>query len=821
MLKNIQIIIVLVLVGYLNVVGQELFKYNPDVFGPTGLKSTSVLTQYLPNGGCFTPKGSLKALIIFASFGGSYDQQAVGGWPSSSTFPDWATSATKPFYTTDAEFANSASDNNIKSVSKFYYDMSNQKLKLYVDYYPTRIIVNASTCANWAAVNQKVIAQIPSSFNWATYDSRKNDPNYYYDYSGNLSDTKPDFVIICYRFSYSWSNFPVAGMNGGSAWCGGCNGYSSNQLSGTTSNGYTFTDDGFTHVTGASDIAWMFIHETGHSLYNAPHYNGNNQVAGDYFYIPIAGWGMMSMNTFCCALGWERWMLDWVNDPLNPFKANGVNADVKTIADLPSNGEFTLRDFITTGDMVRIQIPNGTVKNQYLWIENHQGKSIFDNNGNPNPFCGANVPNSPRGIIAYVETINDNKNSVTNYTNGNGIRWLHADGNYDFNFDPTPLNPTLAYCNNTTYNITKGVSNPIGGQNTGEYIRKDFDNNGLTYNQPLYGDLDNSARNEGTPVVVYNGITSADYFMGKNMAFIVGQKAGISENPCIMNIPTFSLSTAKMESYYLNGISFSVISQDAQGNIKIQVKLDDVDINKDIRIAGTSIILDNITGNSNPDINLLEGKTITINRSGTENTNAQISGKYINYTNFYCENNSFFKMQANSTVYLDDNSTFTLKSGSTLEVNDGAKFIVKNGSKLAVESGATILIKGSGGIITKCTGTLCVNSGATLNLQDFSSCIHFIGTGGLSSGCLSSLSGVITGNGSVQNHNSALTLSNSTISSDVYYSGTTITSNNVAIQGTGTDVVYDATDGVTINGNFDVPVGSTFEVKLSSTSCAN
>jgi len=807
------------MVCHIQVVGQELFKDNPDVFPSTRVKSTTVTTPYLPYGGCFTPKGSLKALIIFASFGGTYDNQTVAGWPSTSTFPDWASSTTKPFYTTETEFTNSASDTNIKSVSKFYYDMSNpnQKLKVFVDYYPSRIIVDASTCTSWSAVNKKVIAQIPSSFNWGTYDNRNNDPDYYYDYSGSSSDTKPDFVIICYRFSYSWTSFPVAGMNGTSSWCGGCNGFSSNYLFGTTSNGYTFTDAGFTHVTGASDIAWMFLHETGHSLYDAPHYNGNNGVAGDYFYIPIAGWGMMSMNTFSCALGWERWIMDWVD----AIKANGVNADVKTAADLPTNGEFTLRDYITTGDMVRIQIPNGEIKNQYLWIENHQGKSIFDNNGNPNPFCNASLPNSPRGIIAYVETINDNKNSTDNFTNGNGIRWLHADGNYDFNFDATPLNPSLAYCGNTTYNITKGASNPIAGQNTGEYIRKDFDGNGLIYNQVKSWSLDNSARNEGTPVVVYNGNTSADYFMGKNMAFVVNQKAGMAENPIIMNIPTFDSINNKMNSYYLNGISFKVISQDAQGNIKIQVKLDDVDINKNVRMAGTSIILKNITGNSNPDINLMEGKTITINRSGTENTRTLIDGKYIRYTNFTCETGSYFKMQANSKVLLDEKSTFTLQSGSTLEINDGAQFVVTNDSKLVVESGATIIVKGKGALIIKCDGELCVNSGATLNLQDFSSCIHFIGTGALSSNCLGSLTSVITGNGSVQNHNNALTLSNSTISSDVYYSGTSITSTNVTVQGSGTDVIYDASSGVTINGNFSVPIGSTFEVKLSSTGCSN
>ena len=121
----------------------------------------------------------------------------------------------------------------------------------------------------------------------------------------------------------------------------------------------------------------------------------------------------------------------------------------------------------------------------------------------------------------------------------------------------------------------------------------------------------------------------------------------------------------------------------------------------------------------------------------------------------------------------------------------------------------------------KCTGTLCVNSGATLNLQDFPSCIHLLEAGSLNSACLTNLSSVKTGNGSVKSYTSNLTLSGSTISSDSYNSGISITSSNVTIQGTGTDVIYEATNDITINGTFEVPIGATFEAKICSASCTN
>lgn len=765
-------------------------------------------------------------MIIFAGFGTPYDQQDVSDWSSSSTYPDWATSSIKPFYSTDAEFSNSASDNNINSTSNFYYQMSNKTFKLFVDYYPNRITVDASSSTGWSDLNKKVISQI-SSFNWSPYDRRNNSPSYNNDYSGYNPDTKPDFIIICYRFSYNWTSFPNSNMK---TWCGGCNGYAGNGLYGATSNGYTFTSDGFTHVTGSTNPTSMFLHETGHSLYDAPHYNGNNGVAGDYFYIPITGWGMMIPNTFTSALGWERWMLDWTPT----ITANGVNANINTSADLPSNGEFTLRDYITTGDMVRIKIPNGTAKNQYLWIENHQGKSIYDNNFNAPSFCGSNVLSSPRGIIAYVESVNDNKNSVSNFTNGNGFRFLHADGNYDFSFDPTPLNPSLAYCGNTTYNLHKEMANSIGGQNLGEYIRQDFDNDGqILYNQPHYGSLDNTARNEGTPVIILDGYTSVDYFMGKKLGFIFGQKAGISENPCIMNIPTYSSSNSRMAPYYLNGLSFKVISQDANGNIKIQVKLNDVDINKNIRWAGTSIILPDITGNTNPDVNLLSNITITIDKSGTPNRHTKSAfGDFVNPTVFTCALNSLFKMQSNSKVDVTNYSTLILELGSTYEVNDGAVLSIKSNSTLQVKSGANLVVKGSGRIEIEAGAYICLETGANINLQDYLSVINLrngyqIGVNpsvpGLTGNCSTSPGSFAkTGNGSINTFNTNNYIQNQTFTINDYltgfniFAGTNVTTSKpqgpVIIQ-SGANVVFDGDGDVTLDKGFEVQLGAGFEAK--------
>jgi hypothetical protein len=767
----------------MNLSGQ-LFENNPDMVSPEeNLKST--VSYYIPYGGYFTPKGDLRVLIIFASFGYPYDSQEVPGWQSTSEFPEWATASDKVFYSTEADFTNSSNDMNHRCVSKFYYDMSNSsnKFRLFVDYYPTRIIINPSGCNYFSDCNKKVIEQLPDNFDWSPYDLRTNLPLYQDDCSGNTPDIKPDFVIICYRFDWDWSNLTFLNSH--------CQGYSSlDGLEDVYSNGFEMTRAGFTFVEGGSNPTHVFIHETGHNLHYAPHYNGNNGVCGNFFYEPIAGWGMMSLNTFSSALGYERWILDWVPE----IKANGISADIESADDLSTNGIYTLRDFITTGDMIRVKIPSDPLQNQYLWIENHQGKSIFDNNFYYPKFCNANVPDPPRGIMAYIESNNDNKHA--RIKTANSFRFINADGNYDFNFDPTILTPDLAYCGNVTFNFSKAQANPIGGQNIGELIRNDYpkkDTNGIIYNPNGiidYQSNTDAANNEQSPVIVYNGYTSVDYIMGKNSAFTIGQKAGIAENPCIMNIPKYiningGNSPYGMAPYYINGISFKVLSINGAGDINVQIKLNDVDINKNTRWSGTSIILQDITGNSNPDVNVLSDVTLSIDKSGTPNrTTHTTAGDFINSTVFTCASNSLFKMQINSKVNISNASALILESGSTYEINDGATLTIKSGSTLQVKSGANLFIKGSGRIEVESGGYICIENGSIITLQDILSAINLrpdyhlgVNTAVLTDPgtCKSTYSQIsFSGSGSVHIFEADVYVQNIIITTDKYYAGNNI-----------------------------------------------
>jgi len=334
-------------------------------------------------------------------------------------------------------------------------------------------------------------------------------------------------------------------------------------------------------------------------------------------------------------------------------------------------------------------------------------------------------------------------------------------------------------------------------------------------------------------LILKNGVASLDYEMGKDINFQVGQKIGICSNPCLINFPLYNTSTSKINNFYLNGISFKVISQDVNGNIKVQVKFNDVDINQNVRWAGTSIILPDITGNSNPDVNLLSNITITIDKSGTPNRHTKSAfGDFVNPTVLTCAQNSLFKMQSNSKVDVNNYSTLILESGSTYEVNDGAVLSIKSNSTLQVKSGANLVVKGSGRVEIEAGAYICLESGANINLQDFLSVINLrngcqIGVNpsvpGLTGNCSTSpASFTKTGNGSINTFSTNNYIQNQTFSINDYltgfniFAGTNVTTSKpqgpVFIQN-GANVVFDADGDVILDKGFEVQLGAGFEAK--------
>ena len=442
----------------------------------------------------------------------------------------------------------------------------------------------------------------------------------------------------------------------------------------------------------------------------------------------------------------------------------------------------------------------------------------------------------------YVEAIGSERLSSSNIMEFcNGIRYVHADGNYNFTFDTTQLFPKSAYCKTLTYNLHKDSPNIIGGQNVGEYIRHDYDNNGRIYHSVKCS----SAKNESTPVIVLDGDTTVNYFVGEGMLFKVGDIINRTTNPTITSNPKYNIINKKWEAFYLNGISVEILRQYANGDICLKIRLDDIDINKNTIYSAGQIVLPNTTNDSNPDLRVLPNVKLTIRKSKTPNRETvprtvtyatTYLDTFVSPTVFTCDSFSFFKQEPNSTVEVKDNSTLILSEFSTYEIGDGATLVIDSAASILLKAGSVLRVKGSGRLVVKngayiCAGlfgnvkpkiilqdtlsSLCLKSGYNIGINPNSEVVN-------NNRCsLNPKAFYIEGNGGVRTYNDTIYIQDSIFHSKAYFSGKVIKAGNhittskpfgdVIIRN-GSYIIFDAEKDVLLDNGFEVEQNGKLEI---------
>lgn len=743
-----------------------------------------VAGNYSPNGKVFTPKGTIRVLVIYAGFSKrtvdanndslKLGDQPLDGWPNEEykemllplskqvpTFISPTTGAMPTVLFQDtSQFATYCipTDTTNKSISRYYYEMSNGKFKLIGDVfkdsttgYPIRVNVDPTGVTGWHQMNAKVInkmKQMYRTFDWSPYDNRRNMPKFQFSNDTTNGDMKPDYVIIVYRYSVDWPVQPFPGANQLS----NSGAYSVlDGLSGINYNGYTFDGAGYTAPSGGGNSIGGFVHELGHELFSGPHYMGGGACAGNRFYMPHSGWGMVTaINTNAGANAWERWLLGWTD-----VEANGYHSNIESADSLVNGGVYTLRDFLKTGDAIRIRIP-GT--NQHLWIENHQKKTVWDytpwgKQDVVSPFNDGleEIPNMEKGVYMFVEDILSSRDQIStdmvfNMNKVGGIRIINAQGNHDYTRSDTSTRSWNQFWRNRTFSFTKTYPNPISGINPLLFYPDDFpandtvnlDGNGVAY---IYGPKNGSMNfynsyngsgsetfgmqkesNGSSKKFLFGNIggrnyEAINYFGKRSDAFQAGDSLTIATNPTITNFPIYNESNKQLAPYYLNGLAINIISQSGD-NIVIKVRFKVTKVNLDTRWAG-NIILKDITGDSSPDVDLQSGKTITIDKSGIANRHTKTAANdFINPTIFTCSNNSYFKLNSSSDVIVDNGSTLKLDSNAKIEINSGAVLTVRNASYINLYNDAQIIVKEGGKILIEKGSTVQLNGNAKIILED-------------------------------------------------------------------------------------------------------
>lgn len=221
-------------------------------------------------------------------------------------------------------------------------------------------------------------------------------------------------------------------------------------------------------------------HEFSHQLYggNSFHCAGGGWGPHNYW-IPITGgWSALGLSgsSLLCFNAWDRQRLNW--KPLgnkyslsarNYNNTREVNGDLDAMN--PNDADiYTLRDFISTGDVIRIKLPFINPDNEfpeYIWLENHTGT---DNNGSPfdqwhfqDNDC---IDDFTPGLLAYLQIDRDIRSSEdfgeVFFGYSDYLRPLTAEGFYERTYESNPVfNECVQW--GETYAFSKGMQNPLTG----------------------------------------------------------------------------------------------------------------------------------------------------------------------------------------------------------------------------------------------------------------------------------------------------------------------------------------------------------------------
>ena len=279
----------------------------------------------------------------------------------------------------------------------------------------------------------------------------------------------------------------------------------------------------------------------------------------------------------------------------------------------------------------------------------------------------------------------------------NGIKYLHSQGNYDFTVD---INDIHGYyfrnTNNILYNFIIKGANPYSGQSRWENIRYDYNNDSIiTYEQGC----NDGGNQEHRSIVMLDGEITNEWF-GINAAFNQDTKLKLnsSSNPPLVNYPKFNGLGDNLtpEPYILNGIEVKIVSENSDSSITVRVSKNRIDIDSNFRFAGKEIILLNIMGSGNTDLQVMPYCTLLINRSETPNRTVKVNGSFTYPTNFNCLSGSRFYVSPNGRVELRDSTTLALYQNSKLIVDSGAVVWVECGSRIVAVESSNIELLGTG-----------------------------------------------------------------------------------------------------------------------------
>ena len=711
-------------------------EFNPAILNPTHPDSNSIFESR--NGFKLPSSGVMRVLIVFSEYdyvngGDPTPSTGTAGWPAHS-LPTWADSLTD---------ANLSTGNANGVITKYYQMASSGNYSVLGDYLLSPDnggIFKVRTDSTHpiepdhteliTAVNQKLGINILTAHGlnkidyfdlWTCPDNEYGLPKI----SPSTENPKRyDHVV------FIWRNSSFNGI-------GNYSYFSPGIMLGHDANSYSWFG---TYENAPFQI---MVHEYAHLIYGGLdfHCGGGGWFQGGDYWIPgIGGWSNLGLSgsSLLSWNAWDRLRLGWKASgnnqsiPLhNASNTQEINGDLDA-TDPMQAGIYTLRDFVTTGDALRIKLPftdPETEFPEFLWIENHNtvtmNHCLWDKflwqDGNS---C---VQPAVYGLYAYMQidrealkgsTFNEVFKGFAYY-----LRPVTAEGFYDKIFEQAAVpNNCINSIPMLPFTRLPENANPLTGAGDQEFYTADRNNdNVIDHNDQYYTNIESI---DGTYYknMFNNGHTRNAFTINGN------GKIGIGTNPAsatLMNMVGYDTpveGAKNIRKAYLNGVSVEILNQNPDGTMQVQIRFDDVDVNNDVRWCADEIVLNPITSASGYSLNLKAGKTLTLDQgiTATRMTNPILFKNDMIFTSptvFNIEADAKMHIEANARVVLKNSSTLQLKSSSSIVLEDGSSIEVGSGTTLNIEDRACLAINGNGMLKVRAGAMLCISEGAILAFQ--------------------------------------------------------------------------------------------------------
>lgn len=399
----------------------------------------------------------------------------------------------------------------------------------------------------------------------------------------------------------------------------------------------------------------------------------------------------------------------------NATNSNEINGDLD--ATVPSDaGTYVLRDFVSTGDALRIKLPFVPVSQypEYIWVENHQGRNangnLFDHFQYEGNSC---VYDAVPGLYMYVQIDREHRTDTILASNLYGgyeefARPLSANGAFDVEWASVPPGTCVGVPDTSAFQ--RVAPNSLTGRSDTHQARIDKNQDGL-----LQGPESDWLDTEYDPNSGNSYLYNLFCFGHSKQAFTLGvggnHKLSVATNPSsasMMSLRGYNNvipgDPKDLRRIYLNGVSVELLAQNPNGSIKVKVRFDDVDVNNDARWCADEIQLNPVPTGNGYSLNVITGNTITLDR-GTTATRRDAPQTYNGQSVFTsptlmrCTANSWLNVGVGAGFIVDNGSTLRLESGSRMDIGYGAVLRVKRGGTLELMGGSVLNILPGGQVI--------------------------------------------------------------------------------------------------------------------------